>query len=180
MSTIAAKINFDEKVIHVGADTYIGTDSKRRNYKSGKIYHREDIGVLIGSCGPMESIHFVKSVLENNEGKELNEIADVFYKAETPEQITKFFKDIHHHMINDRAKEHYHESTFLIVKNGRVYKHNNFLTLEPEADYLAIGSGSRYAEAILELGASVVDALRVAAKLDTRTNGEAFYQIKIE
>lgn len=175
MSTIIAKKN--DKIIELVSDTLIGSDSKRRSFKAGKVIQIADI--IIGMSGWIEVLQFVKAVLQKDETDELNAMADILLNASNAEQITKFFKSIYPHMINDKAREKYHGSSFIIVMGAGIYKHSNFLTIEPDSDYLAIGSGARYAEGALEMGATVQSALEIAAKLDLHTGGMEYYSVDI-
>jgi hypothetical protein len=63
-------------------------------------------------------------------------------------------------------------------KNGEVYyaTGGDFVSGPLEADFFSIGSGEQYAQGALEMGASAVEAVRVACKCDTFT-GPPIYEI---
>lgn len=61
----------------------------------------------------------------------------------------------------------------LIITNSGIYSHDGAGKPYPvKAAYLAIGSGMPFALGAMEMGATAVEAVKVAAKLDNSTGGK--------
>lgn len=173
MSVVVAKKE-KEKII-IGSDQYVGSNNKRRKFKNSKIFVNDKQNFAIGMVGQLEVLQF----LVNNLDQEIIKGVPDFLPKNAFE-VTKLFTDFYSKFINDRMKNNYHCGKFIIISNNKIFKHSSFWSGEPEDDYLAIGSGERYAEIELENDNSVKKSVLTANKFDLHVSGFEEFEILIQ
>ena len=70
-----------------------------------------------------------------------------------------------------KDKEDWADGSALIVMKGRIFNMDSSFSINEVLEYGGIGSGSGYATGALAHGASVLEALEIAAELDPFTGG---------
>lgn len=165
MTTIVA-VQYEDKVV-IGADSLVTANRKFNHPKMIKISERNNY--LIAGAGEVAACDIAQHIWEPptptvNDRKDLYH----FMIATVIPSLKKAFKDNDYKWEKDGDEET--KFAFLISLEGEVFDiSDDFAVCIDEAGFYGVGSGSSLAIGALRTGASLEQALKIAAEVDPYT-----------
>jgi ATP-dependent protease HslVU (ClpYQ) peptidase subunit len=172
MTTIVA-VQYEDRVV-IGADSLVTANRKFNHPKMEKISERS--GYLIAGAGEVAACDIAQHIWEPPTPS-ITDKKDLYHFmiATVIPSLKKAFKDNEYKWEKEGDEET--KFAFLIALEGEVFDiSDDFAVCLDEKGFYGIGSGSSLAIGALRNGATLKDALEIAADIDPYTAAPFIYQ----
>ena len=170
------------KVI-LGADTLGSNRFTKHNFLTKKIIRKDSM--LIGSSGSYKAINIID--MEFTQSKRLAGQTDLEYVYDNVRKLTKLIEEEGFSSTSQSTGSEKRLSSYSIIGyNGKIYQfQDDGSLLEPEDDYLTVGSGTYHAEAYMYATEGkkmkpedrVVEAIKCASYFVTTVNDKVQLEV---
>ena len=149
MSVIASKV-YNDRIVMAADSILVRGWSKRATNDFAKI--NQDNGMIIGGCGISEEISMMWHFMSTHKPSAPSESAVLNFIIE----FSKWKKDL--------TGDSNINNAYLLAYKGHLYEIEKMLVIEIK-DYSAIGAGEDFSNAVLYLGHTPKEAVKVACDL---------------